>query len=77
MDLPQRHRFAQEAVTEASKAPPDETFEQLRRDPFALLAEAAGYSDREHGQHHRSHAAGGDRRRPARAAAVGVLKKGP
>ena len=45
MDLPQRHRLALE--TEAEDEPGDEAEIKLRRDPFALVAQAAGFSDSE------------------------------
>ena len=45
MDLPQRHRLALEA--EAEDEPGDDAEIKLRRDPFALVAQAAGYSDSE------------------------------
>jgi hypothetical protein len=46
MDLPQRHRLALDAE-EPKEAPGNETEAGLRRDPFALIAEAAGFSDGE------------------------------
>jgi len=46
MDLPQRHRLALDAE-EKKGDPPDENESRLRRDPFALIAEAAGFSDSE------------------------------
>lgn len=45
-DLPQRHRLAIEAGDDGSETrTEDET--RLRRDPFAMIAEAAGFSDSE------------------------------
>jgi hypothetical protein len=43
MDLPQRHRLALEGEEKAA----DENADRLKRDPFALIAEAAGFSDGE------------------------------
>lgn len=45
MDLPPRHRLALEA--EAEDRPGDDAETKLRRDPFALVAHAAGFSDSE------------------------------
>jgi hypothetical protein len=47
MDLPQRHWLALEPEKEADAAPDENQEERKRRDPFALIAEAAGYSDGE------------------------------
>jgi hypothetical protein len=46
MDLPQRHRLAIEAEEKADEAD-SEGEARLRRDPFAMIAEAAGFSDSE------------------------------
>ncbi len=46
MDLPQRHRFALEAEEKPDEAN-QEGESRLRRDPFAMMAEAAGFSDGE------------------------------
>ena len=45
-DLPQRHRLAMEAEEKADEAG-DERETQIRRDPFVMIAEAAGFSDSE------------------------------
>lgn len=46
MDLPQRHRMALD-TEEKEEEPAAETDRRLRRDPFAMMAEAAGFSDSE------------------------------
>ncbi len=46
MDLPQRHRLALDTEEKEDNAP-GENDARLRRDPFALIAEAAGFSDSE------------------------------
>lgn len=46
MDLPQRHWLALEAENKED-VEPDENGGRLRRDPFALMAEAAGFPDGE------------------------------
>lgn len=45
MDLPQRHRLALDAEEKKDDSP--EADARLRRDPFAMIAEAAGFSDSE------------------------------
>lgn len=47
MDLPQRHWLALEPEKKADAAPDENSEERKRSDPFALIAEAAGYSDGE------------------------------
>lgn len=46
MDLPQRHWLGLESEKKETTSPEDNA-ERLRRDPFALIAEAAGFSDGE------------------------------
>jgi len=46
MDLPQRHRLALDAE-EREDVVPNESDRRVRRDPFALIAEAAGFADSE------------------------------